>query len=227
MSLARLSLGLLALRVGEASARLGQHLELVLVHVDGIGPSGLGLRVGVDLAGLELARIVVLVVELRGRRALERLLLRLVEQVLVALEALGGRAAHDGRNGAPLSRHELGHVQELFVLFATPLGLLDARIEPLEPARLALLRRLAMQQRGNTRPLVLAVLHHGRLEDLILGVAPHAALDCNADHFSCSSSSSSLSSSSSPSLYLFGDLIVQVVFINCIFLSRRRQHNSM
>jgi hypothetical protein len=48
--LARLALGLLAARVGQARARLAQHLLLVVVHVHGVGPRRLGLGVGVDLA---------------------------------------------------------------------------------------------------------------------------------------------------------------------------------
>jgi len=53
LRLARLAFGLLAARVGQARARLAQHLEFVLVHVDGVGPRGPHLRVGVDLAGAE------------------------------------------------------------------------------------------------------------------------------------------------------------------------------
>ena len=54
--------------------------------------------------------------------------------------------------------------------------LLDGRVKPLVPARLALLGGLADEQRRDARPLVLAVLHDGRLEDLVLRVLPHAAL---------------------------------------------------
>ena len=39
-----------------------------------------------------------------------------------------------------------------------------------------------MQQRGDTAPLVLAILHYRRLEDLILGVAPHTTLDDHSHH---------------------------------------------
>ena len=38
------------------------------------------------------------------------------QQLLVALQALRRRAAHDGCNGAPLRGHELGQVQQLLVL---------------------------------------------------------------------------------------------------------------
>ena len=55
--------------------------------------------------------------------------------------------------------------------------LLDGWVEPLVPASLALLGGLADEQRRDARPLVLAVLHDGRLEDLVLRVLPHAALD--------------------------------------------------
>ena len=52
----------------------------------------------------------------------------------------------------------------------------------LNPPYLALLGRLAVEQRGDPGPLVLAVLHDGRLEDLILRVAPDAALDHHSRH---------------------------------------------
>ena len=54
--------------------------------------------------------------------------------------------------------------------------LLDGWVEPLVPASLALLGGLADEQRRDARPLVLAVLHDGDLEDLVLRVLPHAAL---------------------------------------------------
>jgi len=69
------------------------------------------------------------------------------QQLLVALQALHGGAADDGRDGAPLRRQQLGQVQQLLVLLARPLGLLDCRVQPLVPARLALLGRLAHEQR--------------------------------------------------------------------------------
>jgi len=56
-----------------------------------------------------------------------------IEQLFVAVQALRGRAAHDGSDGAPLCGHELGQVQQLFILFASPLRLFDARIQPLIP----------------------------------------------------------------------------------------------
>lgn len=109
----------------------------------------------------------------------------LVEELLVAVQALGRRPAHDGGDGAPLGGHDLGKMKELLVLLrkaasergrggrrrgeggerdlAGPLGLLDAGVEPLIPAGLALLRTLPRQKRGNARPLILAVLHHRRL----------------------------------------------------------------
>ena len=83
-----------------------------------------------------------------------------------------------------LGGHELGQVEQLLVLVARPLalGLLDGGVQPLEPARLALLGRLAVQQRADSRPLVFAVLHDGFLEDLVLDVAPDAALDHAVRH---------------------------------------------
>ena len=171
--LPRFALGFLALGVGEPRARLAEHLLLVLVHVHRVGARGLGLGVGVDLARAKPPRVIRGVVVLVPLR-------RGVQQLLVPLQALRGRPAHDGRDGAPLSGHELGEVQKFLILLPGPLRLLDARVQPLVPPRLALLRGLANQERGDARPLVLAVLHHRRLQDLILGVLPHAALDHDA-----------------------------------------------
>ena len=47
---------------------------------------------------------------------------------------------------------------------------------------LALLCGLAVEEGGDPGPLVLAVLHDGRLEDLILRVPPHPTLDHNTRH---------------------------------------------
>ena len=47
---------------------------------------------------------------------------------------------------------------------------------------LALLCGLAVEEGGDPGPLVLAVLHDGRLEDLVLRVAPYPALDHHARH---------------------------------------------
>ena len=73
-------------------------------------------------------------------------------------------------------------MEELLVLLPGPLGLLDGGIEPLEPSGLALLGTLPVQKGRDPGPLVLAILHHGGLEDLILRVLPHAALDHDAWH---------------------------------------------
>ncbi len=73
-------------------------------------------------------------------------------------------------------------MEKFLILLSGPLCLLDGGIKPLEPAGLALFGRLAMDERSNSGPLVLAVLHDGRLEDLILRVAPHAALYHHARH---------------------------------------------
>ena len=45
------------------------------------------------------------------------------QQHLVVLEALGGGAADDGRDGAPLAGHQLGQVQQLLLLLVAPLRL--------------------------------------------------------------------------------------------------------
>jgi hypothetical protein len=49
-------------------------------------------------------------------------------------------------------------MEQLLVFFLAPFRLLDARVEPLVPAGLALLWRLADEQRADARPLILAIL---------------------------------------------------------------------
>ena len=66
----------------------------------------------------------------------DKLIWYLVEQVLVALEALRGCPADDGSDGPPLRGHQLGEVKQLLVLVARPLRLLDRRVQPLEPTGL-------------------------------------------------------------------------------------------
>ncbi|CRK27851.1 hypothetical protein BN1708_004512 [Verticillium longisporum] len=183
LPLAGLALGLFALRVGETRTRLAQHLLLVLVEIDRVGPRRLALGVRVELAGPQAPHVVgrgglrLGAVGPRQAQAAGLAGLGLVEELLVALEALVGGAADDGGNGAPLGRHELGEVQELLVLLLAPFDLLDAGVEPFVPSRFALLGRLARQQGRHARPLVEAIFRHGGLEDLILNVGPDASLD--------------------------------------------------
>lgn len=59
-------------------------------------------------------------------------------------------------------------MQQLLVLLPAPFGLLYTWIQPLEPTRLALLGWLSMQQRCYTTPLVFAIFHYSRFQDLIL-----------------------------------------------------------
>lgn len=68
-------------------------------------------------------------------------------------------------------------MQQLLILLLTPLDLLDARVQPFVPSSLALLGRLARQQRGHACPLIEAILGDGRLEDLVLDVGPDTSLD--------------------------------------------------
>ena len=107
--------------VGQAGPGLGQHLLLILVHVHWVRPCGLGLGVWVNLPRPQPAGVVPRVVPVL-------LAHRHVQQLLVALQALGGGAAHDGGDGAPLAGHELGEVQQLFILLTGPLRLFDARV---------------------------------------------------------------------------------------------------
>mmetsp|Transcript_20181 Transcript_20181/g.32242 ORF Transcript_20181/g.32242 Transcript_20181/m.32242 type:complete len:267 (+) Transcript_20181:594-1394(+) len=188
--LARLALRFLAFGVGQTSARLRQHLLLVLVHVDGVGTRWLRLWMRVNLAWSQTPQMPA--TQLLLRRALdEQFLLGVVlislslllcahhrvQQMLVALEALCGGPTYDGRDAPPLTRHDLGEMQQFLVLGLTPLRLLDARVQPFVPTRFALLGRLAHQQRRDARPLIQTVLHHGCFQDLVLGVLPHTAFD--------------------------------------------------
>lgn len=91
-----------------------------------------------------------------------------LQQILVTLQALSCSASNYWRYGAPLRRHQLGQMQQLFIFLARPFRLLNTRIQPLVPARFALFGRFSMQQRGNTTPLIFAIFHYGRLENLIL-----------------------------------------------------------
>ena len=63
-------------------------------------------------------------------------------------------------------------MQQLLLFISRPLRLLDAGIEPLVPPCLALFGRFSIQERSNSSPLVLAVLHDGGLEDLVLLFGP-------------------------------------------------------
>ena len=90
------------------------------------------------------------------------------QQLLIALEALSGRPAHDGSYGAPLRGHELGKVEQLLILFPGPLRLLDAGVQPLIPAGLALLGGFPHQQGGNPGPLIQPILHDCCLQDFVL-----------------------------------------------------------
>mmetsp|Transcript_47919 Transcript_47919/g.145735 ORF Transcript_47919/g.145735 Transcript_47919/m.145735 type:complete len:204 (-) Transcript_47919:295-906(-) len=114
-----LPLRLLTAGVRQPRPGLRQHLLFVFVHIDGVCPSWLGLRVGVDLSGLQAPRVILVhLVPALG----------LVEQLLVMLEALISCPAHDGRDRPPLGGEQLGEVQELLFFLPGPLRLLDARV---------------------------------------------------------------------------------------------------
>lgn len=120
LAFARLAFGLLALGVGETRAGLGQHLLLVLVHVDGVRARWLGFWVGVDFTRTKPADVVCagrcLCAGAGQTELLALLCLCVVEQLLVALEALGGRAADNGSDSAPLGGHELCEMEQLLIL---------------------------------------------------------------------------------------------------------------
>merc|ERR1719192_3029838 len=137
--LASFPLRLLALSVRKTRSGLAQHLQLVLVHVLGVGARWLRLWIGIDLARLELPRII-------GDVAAILLALSLVQQGLVSLQALSGGPADDWSDGPPLCGHQLGQVEQLLVLLLRPLCLLERRIKPLKPTSLALFGTLPVKQ---------------------------------------------------------------------------------
>lgn len=109
----------------------------VFVHVDRVRASRSVLGVRVDLARPQPADVVRTRTGIVDSSQTELLVLgalRLVEQLLVPLEALVRRPTDNGRDRAPLRRHKLGEVEQLFILFLGPLGLLDRRVEPFHPS---------------------------------------------------------------------------------------------
>merc|ERR1719180_350333 len=101
---ASLPLRLLALSVCKPCPCFAQHLKLILVHVLGIGSCRLRLRIGVNLARLQLPWIV-------GDISAVLLALRLVQQSLIALKTLGSGSSNNGSDGSPLGGHQLRQVQ--------------------------------------------------------------------------------------------------------------------
>ena len=95
-------------------------MRTILVHVNGIRASRLRLRVGVDLSGAETADIVragsCLSTGTSKPELLVFLRLRLVQQLLIPLQALRRRAADNRGYCPPLGGHELGEVEQLLVL---------------------------------------------------------------------------------------------------------------
>lgn len=90
------------------------------------------------------------------------------QEALVAFEALLSCSAHNWGDGAPLRGHHFCQLQQFLVFLSRPFCLFYAGVQPLEPAGLALLGRLACQQGGDACPLVEAIFHHRCLEDFIL-----------------------------------------------------------
>jgi hypothetical protein len=86
------------------------------------------------------------------------------------------------RQRTPLCRHQFREVKQLLFFFFGPLSLLDGRVEPLVPSRLALLGRFANEQRRDARPLVLAIFHDGGFENLILPNSPRPQRPPMAQH---------------------------------------------
>mmetsp|Transcript_3802 Transcript_3802/g.9402 ORF Transcript_3802/g.9402 Transcript_3802/m.9402 type:complete len:246 (-) Transcript_3802:78-815(-) len=167
------SLCLLTPCVCKPRSSFGEHFLLILIHIHRVWTSWLVLRVRVDFSWTELAGIICLVGGLTFTSH------GLVQELLIPFKALRRRATDNGRNRSPLSRHDLGQVQKFLVFFPRPFRLLDTGIKPLVPTSFALLRRLPGQQTGNTRPLVLTILHHSCLQNLIFGVFPNTSFNHN------------------------------------------------
>ena len=99
-------------------AEQDKQTRTVFIHVDGVRSSRFGFRVGVDFTRTKTADVVY--PRTRTPRAGETkvfvvLGLCLVEELLVALQTLGGGSADLGSNGAPLGGHEFGEVEEFFI----------------------------------------------------------------------------------------------------------------
>ena len=98
--LARFSLRLFTLGVGQPRASLREHLALVLVHIHRVRTSGLRLGIGVDLAGTKTPRIVRGVVVLVALRCG-------VEELLVPLRGRKGRGGSQ-KEGCARRPRDLG-----------------------------------------------------------------------------------------------------------------------
>ena len=88
--------------------------------------STLVLRHWVDLPGPQSPWVMFRVVPLF-------LVLGLVQQLLIVLQALCGGAPHKRGNGPPLAGHHLCQMQQLLLLLLRPLGLFDAGVQPFIP----------------------------------------------------------------------------------------------
>lgn len=58
-----------------------------------------------------------------------------LQQKFIVFQALGSRSSNDWSDGPPLSRHQLGQVQEFFLFFSGPFCFLNAWIQPLIPIK--------------------------------------------------------------------------------------------
>ena len=100
--LALFAFSFFALGVGQADSHLGEHLFLVLVHVDSIQSCGFGFRIGVDFSWPQLLQVLSL---------LNGLALGHIQQLLIPVIALRRRPANKRRNGPPLTGEYSGQLQ--------------------------------------------------------------------------------------------------------------------
>ena len=152
LPLASLSLRLFTLSVRQPSSSLRQHLLLIFIHINRIRPRRSRFWLRIHLSRPQLPHIVRTgsssLAALRPTKTQLSTLpgLSLVQQFLIALQTLRRGAADDGRDGAPLRRHQLGQVQQLLVFLAAPFDFPDAWVQPFGPARFALLGSFAREQ---------------------------------------------------------------------------------
>lgn len=112
--------------VCQACTGLRQHLLFILLHVDRIRTSWLGLRVWVNLSRAQATWVVGWIVTILLADSH-------VQQLLIPVEALRGRAADNGCDRSPLAGHQLCQVKELLILLTGPFCFPDTGVQPLIP----------------------------------------------------------------------------------------------
>lgn len=73
--------------------------------------------------------------------------LSFIQQFLVSFQTLCCCSPDNGRDRAPLSRHQLGKMEKFLILLSGPLDLANTRVQPFYPSCLALFWRLSREKR--------------------------------------------------------------------------------